>query len=76
MAGTAAGFFGSAPEDLDRIIRIRDQITPNPEHAALYEELFDIYRHAAGALRDTSHRLHAFQTCGGSTLADLEEKPG
>jgi xylulokinase len=74
MAGVAAGFFGSTPDDLNRIIRVRDQITPHAEHMALYDELFAIYQHTASALRDTSHRLHAFQTRTGIGLKDLEGK--
>jgi xylulokinase len=69
MAGVAAGFFGSTPNDLDRIIRVRERILPDHDQTVLYDELFSIYAQTADALRESSHKLQNFQIRYGCDLA-------
>lgn len=61
IVGMGVGLFPSDPEGIAELIEIRDQREPDPEHAALYDELFSIYQDADAALKSISHRLTAFE---------------
>jgi xylulokinase len=62
MAGIAAGIFDENPDEMRKLIKIRSHLEPEPSRRDLYEELFGIYREAAGAIQNVSHQLHHFQT--------------
>jgi xylulokinase len=62
LAGVAAGIFDSSPETINQLIHFRACHHPEPTSVALYDELFLIYKEAALATRQISHKLHHFQT--------------
>lgn len=68
LAGVSAGVFEDSPEAIHRLIQFRSHYYPQPATVALYDRLFGIYREAAGAMREISHKLHYFQTDQQSTL--------
>jgi xylulokinase len=61
MAGIAAGMFENTPQFIDSLVKVRARLAPHPARVSLYEELFGIYREAANAVKEVSHRLHDFQ---------------
>lgn len=61
IVGMGVGLFPSNPQGIADLIAIRDQRDPDPEHAALYDELFSVYQDADRALKSISHRLTAFE---------------
>jgi xylulokinase len=59
LAGVAAGLFSDVADACSRV-RPRDELTlPDPARAALYDELYAIYRTLYEANRDAMHRLAA-----------------
>jgi xylulokinase len=61
IVGLGVGLFPSDPEDIAKLIEIREQQDPDVECAALYDELFSIYQDSDAALKSISHRLTAFE---------------
>ena len=57
LAGVATGVFASHQEAADKCIRIQDEITPDPEGIAFYEERFKLYKQIADALAPIYHQL-------------------
>lgn len=62
LAGVAAGIFETTPEAINTIIRYRSRHQPSEKNQARYDYLFEVYREAALAIKEISHKLHQFQT--------------
>lgn len=62
LAGVAAGIFDSSSETISGLIHFRSRHYPDPDSVSLYDNLFSIYKEAATATRQISHKLHHFQT--------------
>lgn len=61
ITGIGIGMF---PEDIDvinQLIRIDEQIVPDPDRAALYDDLFQIYQASDQAIHSFSRQLSAFE---------------
>ena len=60
LGHVSAGTFSSVDEATS-VVRTRAEITePDPKHAAVYEDMFAVYRSLYGTLRDDMHRLAGF----------------
>lgn len=57
LAGVAAGVFGSHQEAADKCIRLKDEILPDPQGIAFYEEQFALYKQIQAALAPIYHKL-------------------
>ena len=57
LAGVAAGVFGSHQEAADKCIRLKDEILPDPQGIAFYEEQFTLYKQIQAALAPIYHKL-------------------
>jgi sugar (pentulose or hexulose) kinase len=62
LAGVATGVFAQTPETINGMIRFRSHHRPTPKDRDLYNHLFGLYREAASAIQEISHKLHQFQT--------------
>ena len=62
LGGVAVGIFDSSPETISRLIHFRSHHSPDPDSVVLYDQLFSIYKEAARATQQVSHKLHDFQT--------------
>ena len=40
LAGVGAGLFGSVPEAVDQMVRVKDRVEPNLKNHAVYEEMY------------------------------------
>ena len=58
LAARGIGAFTSDEEAVTSMVRIVDRLEPNPEHVALYSELFETYCALYPALREANWRLH------------------
>jgi xylulokinase len=59
LGHVSAGTFSSVDEATS-VVRTREEITePDPKHAAVYEDMFAVYRSLYDTLRDDMHRLAA-----------------
>jgi xylulokinase len=61
MAGIAADFFPQSPTVLGDMISFRGRLSPQPDTAYLYQELFQIYVTSAECLTHISHQLQKYQ---------------
>jgi xylulokinase len=61
IAGVGAGVFPNEVEAASRAVAITSRHEPNTGNAALYEEMYDIYRETASALTSVNHRLTRLQ---------------
>lgn len=66
FAARAAGLI----DDRTVWVEIADTITPDPEHSAVYDELYEIYKELYPATREMSHRLAALQAEQGLVAED------
>lgn len=57
LAGVAAGVFASHQEAADKCIRLKDEILPDPQGVAFYEEQFALYKAIQAALAPIYHKL-------------------
>lgn len=57
IAAVACGEYESVEDAAGKIVRIRDEVVPDAETAALYEERYQIYRKLYPALKDTFPKL-------------------
>jgi xylulokinase len=57
LAGYAAGLFADSKPLKQQWVRIARVIEPNPDHAALYDNLYGVYRRLYEQTRDEMHRL-------------------
>jgi len=57
LAGYAAGIFTDSKPLKQQWVKITRTVEPNPDNAALYDELYAIYRHLYASTRDDMHRL-------------------
>lgn len=57
LAGVAAGVFASHQEAADKCIRLKDEILPDPQGVAFYEEQFALYKEIQAALAPIYHKL-------------------
>lgn len=57
LAAVACGEYCSVEDAAAKIVRVRDEVIPDDETAALYEERYQIYRKLYPALKDTFPKL-------------------
>ncbi len=57
LAGVGAGLYKSVPEACDRTVKAIDTQTPIADNAALYEQVYAVYRSAYPPLKDVFARL-------------------
>ena len=57
LAGVAAGVFASHQEAASKCIRLKDEILPDAEGVAYYDERFARYKQIQAALAPIYHRL-------------------
>lgn len=57
LAGVASGVFASHQEAADKCIRLKDEILPDPQGVAFYEEQFALYKQIQAALAPIYHQL-------------------
>jgi len=57
LAGVASGVFASHQEAADKCIRFKDEILPDPQGIAFYEEQFALYKEIQAALAPIYHKL-------------------
>jgi len=60
LAGVGAGVYASVPEACDKVIRIREQVTPSPD-ARVYAALYERYRALYPALKNEFAALAALK---------------
>jgi xylulokinase len=61
LAGVAAGVFESVHAAADRCVAIAGITQPDDAASARYAQIYPIYRDAYAAMRETMHRLAAFE---------------
>ena len=60
LGHVSAGTFSSVDEATS-VVRTREEVTePDPKHAAVYQDMFAVYRSLYDTLRDDMHRLAGF----------------
>ena len=57
LAGVASGVFASHQEAASKCIRLKDEILPDPQGIAFYEEQFALYKQIQAALAPIYHKL-------------------
>jgi len=57
LAGYAAGLFADSKPLRQQWVKIARVVEPNPDHAALYDELYGVYRRLYQQTKDEMHRL-------------------
>lgn len=50
LAGIAVGIFADAEDAVNKCVKVKDVVTPNPENTARYAELFKVYKAVHDAL--------------------------
>lgn len=61
LAGMAAGLFADTATLKDQWVKVTSTVEPNPDHKALYDELYGIYRRLYAQTQDEMHRLSRLQ---------------
>ncbi len=56
-AGVASGMFADHQEAADKCIRLKDEVLPNPQGAAFYQEQFALYKDIQAVLAPVYHKL-------------------
>jgi xylulokinase len=51
LGGVAAGFFADAQAAVDRCVRVRERIDPEPDWIAAYESGYERFRHLYPAVK-------------------------
>ncbi len=72
LAGVGCGIFASETEAAERCVRLTARHEPGPARAALYDDLFALYREAQGRLVEINHRLAEF--AGRAARSEREAK--
>ncbi|MFN2223674.1 MAG: xylulokinase [Candidatus Promineifilaceae bacterium] len=80
LAGMAAGLYPPEPAELAPLIRLQAPYRPQPETAAFYRHLFDLYLEASRSLTPVVHRLERLDISTKSTstiegVANTTESP-
>jgi len=57
LAGVASGMFADHQEAADKCIRLKDEVLPNPQGAAFYQEQFALYKDIQAVLAPVYHKL-------------------
>ena len=55
LAGVAAGIFGSCEDAVERCVRQKEIIVPNPDNTLFYRKRYERYRAVAAALQPVYH---------------------
>ncbi|MDH3675610.1 MAG: FGGY family carbohydrate kinase [Anaerolineae bacterium] len=61
ITAVAAGLLDISPASIREVIQLEARLQPDPDHHAIYNELFEIYQAAERKLADIAHRLSAFE---------------
>lgn len=61
LAAYGSGWFPSLAECAEAFIRPADVFTPDPEQAAIYNDLFSLYQEVYGQTRELNNKLAAFR---------------
>jgi xylulokinase len=65
LAAIGAGWYLRAEAAAEAMVHIAEQVDPEPEHAARYDDLFELYASLYPALRGAFTRLAALSASGG-----------
>lgn len=57
LAAIGAGWFDNAAEAAEVFVHYKDEFTPNPDHVAAYDKLYQLYTQVYGATKSLSHDL-------------------
>jgi xylulokinase len=57
LAGVGAKIYASVEESAQEAIQVRESMSPNPDHVAVYDRYYQVYRKLYPAVRDFSHTL-------------------
>ena len=64
IAGVGSGLFRDEETAAERCVQLTARHRPDPSRAALYDEMFELYRLAQGRLAEINHRLGAVAARG------------
>ncbi len=57
LAGVGAGIYASVEESAREAIQVKEQMAPRPDHAAAYDQYYQVYRRLYPAVQELSHAL-------------------
>lgn len=57
VAAVGTGWFADFESCTEKFVNYKDEIQPNPEAVAKYDEVYDIYREVYPTIKDVSHKL-------------------